>query len=166
MIVRWSPLDRPDAIEILERLEQVLQSWRGTPWLEGQRCKGERGGVDCRYFVAGVLDELYGVDHARALPRVANDIGVNDARAGARAVEAMMALYPHTINRSGLAEPGDILIARRGMGPGHALIVGPRPNVAWHAMRGIGVTTIGPGRLSNLVMRIYRMSRKESWTPK
>lgn len=135
--------------------------------MAGQCCKGPRGGVDCVRFVAGVMDELFGLNEAGSLERAPQDIGMHNPRAAALIAAGMVSRYPHSINRSGVVEPGDVIVSRVGRGPSHVLIVGPRQGTAWHAVQGAGVTMVGLGHLGNgavgIALRTYRVTGKEQW---
>ncbi len=138
----WQPGDP----QLAARLRVILESWRDTPWVAGQCCKGV--GVDCVRFVAAVLDELCGTSHARTLPRLPQDLGVHDAFGAAEAAVSMVRKYPHEdVRRDGIVRPADVIAVTLHIGLTHTLIVGPDPSVAWHAVSPIGVTPVGLGHL-------------------
>ena len=52
----WAPSSR--GAEFVDRLNEELESWRGTPYAQGQRCKG--AGVDCVRFACAIMDVVFG----------------------------------------------------------------------------------------------------------
>ena len=144
------------------RLNQILQSWKGTPWGAGQCCRGK--GVDCRYFVMGVLDELYGITDPLP-PRLSQDTSKNNRTLAIAAVTQISKRYPCTMNSGDELEPGDVIIARSPDAAAetlqHALIIGVgEPVPIWNASSGgVGYTS-----LSNwIVTASFKTLNKETW---
>jgi hypothetical protein len=68
--------------------------------------------------------------------------------------------------RDGSLEPGDwVVTGPAGGGPGHAMVVGPRPNTLWHCNRGPGVCWTGIGLAMNdqAIHRVYRFLDRNRW---
>lgn len=129
--LKWSPWPYEPATA--ERLERILLSWEGTPYRVGSCQKGV--GVYCTAFVAAVLDELYRRPPT-PLPDLPNDIAFHNREGAIAGLRYFLRRYPvcWRIENGQPVEPGDILITGpQGGGPGHAMIVGTRPNTAWHA---------------------------------
>ncbi|TRZ51606.1 MAG: hypothetical protein D4S01_04415 [Dehalococcoidia bacterium] len=108
---------------IESRMQKILDSWEGTPHMDGQQAKGM--GVDCVRFVAAVLDELIGTKTPiKHLPSDTAFHQRDKAVAGMRLFIKQFDGY-----RIGPDEPlqaGDVLVTGpRSGGPGHAMIVGP-----------------------------------------
>jgi len=141
MRLRWQPLE-PRLARVGDRLAGVLESWEHTPYNTKFADKGV--GVYCSAFVSRVLDELY-LQPPIELLRIPNDVSFHD-RAGANAgLRWFLREYPAATRlQSDFIEPGDVLIVGpTGGGPGHAMIVGPRPNTLWHATGTAGVHYTG-----------------------
>ncbi len=146
-------------------LDAVLRSWLGTPFAAGQACKGR--GADCRYFVVGVLDELYGVTVPRPR-RLPLDVGWNNLPGRLAALREFTGRYPLRPIHVGREpfEAGDVLVVcRPGRDPArahHAAILGPGdPLPLWHAgMAGVSYTSLAPYRVGHG----FRPLNKESWS--
>lgn len=139
-----------------ERLATILEKWRGTPYMAGQQCLG--AGVDCVRFVAAVLDELY---HRAPVPiaTLPPDAALHSREGAIAGMKRIRELYmPNDAIEDGSIEPGDVLVTGpRNGGPGHAMIVGPRPSELWHAA-GDAVHMSGLGFAGETkVFRVYRM---------
>jgi cell wall-associated NlpC family hydrolase len=151
-------------------LERVLEEWRWTPYSGGNAVKGE--GVDCRYLLVRVLDELYGMPE-RALPdRLHPHTATHDRRGAYISVGELVRRYPcRAIRHPALddLEPGDVVVTRRHgeqtprAHPAHCLIVGPRRGELWHADSHVGVCTTSWGVWERDVIRGWRMLEKETW---
>ena len=144
-------------------LEYVLESWRDTPYMAGQRCK--KGGVDCVRFVCAVLDEITGTDHS--VVTLPQDAALHARREAIRAMSRIRHLYSAATIRGLVVEPGDVIVMApaRG-GPSHAAIVGPRLNTVWHATPGGVAQTSCEGILGCdfELNRIYRLKdRRTPW---
>lgn len=167
--VSWRPLQGFDGASLSqERLGVVLESWLETPYRPGGRQRGPHGGVDCVRFVCEVLDELYGVPRSN-LPTLPNDYAMHQRAGAVAAMRFILRLYePNEPVNDGALEPGDVVVAAQlGGGPGHALIVGARPNEIWHAI-GRRVQKTGIGILSGdysewKFVAAYRVSDKARW---
>lgn len=154
-MIRWeqgSPLP-----VIRERLEPVLEAWRGTPWAEGQRVRGVAS--MCFGFVCGVLDELFG----RRIPDelVPLDAEMRTRRGALAAMLRVRRFYrPNVVVLDRVVWPGDVVV----MGPdgraSHAAIVGLNQDELWETTRG---SQVGPTHFAALgarrdrVVRVYRM---------
>jgi cell wall-associated NlpC family hydrolase len=147
------------------RLDAVLHSWDRTPFAAGQCCKGR--GADCRYFVVGVLDELYGVTAPRP-KRLPLDTGWNNHPSRIAALREFTGRYPCRPLHPGREpyEPGDVLVVCRPGGPTehahHAAIVGVgEPVPLWHAGNGgVAFTSLVAYRVGHA----FRLLNKESWS--
>lgn len=113
----------------MSRLEAVLQSWAGTPYMHGQQCKG--AGVDCVRFVFAVLDELLGV--TTPVVTLPPDVCVHAPEKAEEHVERLRACYDCAEVPLDAIEPGDVVVSGpvKG-GPGHVFIMG-EGRVLWHA---------------------------------
>lgn len=164
--MQWQPLQQPEAAAITARLSFVLESWRGVPWIPGGYTR--EIGVDCVRFVACVLDDLGHTAIAPTLPRLAQDIGKHQPDAAALAADEMVRQWPHEFLRGEEVEPGDVIVTAGGKGgPAHALIVGLRPNTAWHCAPRSGVCCVGLGHIGmdalGRAVRIWRPLNKQNW---
>lgn len=145
-----------------DRIESVLEGWRGTPYMRGQSCRGV--GVDCVRLVAAALAELEGVP-VPELPRLPQDVGWHDqaiADKGARAL--VRAFWPAEQIVSRHVEPGDIVEVSPADGGGsHVFIVGGKVGL-WHAHYPRVMRTgmsVGPGFKIHRVWRLR--GRAERW---
>ena len=160
----WTPYSDDDPALATARLEEILLSWRGTPYREGQQCKGY--GADCVRFVCAVLDELDG-DY-RKFKTLPSDASLHSPESARASMKQIMKIFmPHLPVKDNTAEPGDILITgpKRG-GPGHAMIVGFRRNTLWEAtsprIHQVGWSL--KGNLHNKLFRVLRMTdRSKRW---
>jgi cell wall-associated NlpC family hydrolase len=116
-----------DAVTV--RLESLLHSWLGTPFLAGKNVRGR--GVDCVHFVASIYDALLGTEYRHEnLPQDASFHNKSKAEAGLR---KFCRMYPSTTVKGDVAQPGDTIIcgpAGENGGPGHGMIVGKHQ--LWH----------------------------------
>lgn len=165
--ISWQPLPA-ELRGVEERLAEALESWRDTPYAPGGQQKGPQGGVDCVRFVCGVLDELYGFRRS-AVPELPNDVAMHSHKTAISAMRFLRRLYaPNSEVLDGRLEPGDIVVAAMlGAGPGHALIVGARPNTIWHATgRRVQVAGVGmfqAGYSDWRYVTAYRPMDKHLW---
>ena len=162
----WKPLQQPEADAISARLSFVLESWRGVRWKPGGYLR--MPGVDCVRFVACVLDDLEHTSIAPTLPQLAQDIGKHQPDAAAIAADEMVRSWAPEFLRGDEVEPGDVIVTAGGKGgPAHALIVGPRPNTAWHCVPRSGVCCVGLGHIGmdaiGRALRIWRPLNKAVW---
>lgn len=149
---------------MLARIDEVVRSWAGTPYMSGQQVKGPDGAVDCVRFGCGVLDELYG--RRRELPRnLPLDTAFHDREAAMAGMRRLLRLYPELERVEErddegrlIVEPSDVLATgpKHG-GPGHLVLVGVRPNTCWEASHP-RVREIGVG-LDPRVMHVFRVYR-------
>lgn len=165
----WKPIRHPEldfglVQKITDRLESVLQSWRGTPYSLGQQCKGVA--VDCVRFVCAVLDEMYQQPY-QTIDRLPDDIAFHSRERAIDAFRMIMRLYPdHTSVKTDEVEPGDVLICgSKSGGPGHAMIAGTRQSILWHSnshevvQTGLAFPQAGMYHLH----RVLRANDKRKW---
>jgi len=142
---------------IRQKLEGVINSWKGTPYAPGQQAKGI--GVDCVRFVTGIMDEMSNTTHDyTTLPP--DSYLHNPARSHA-AVRQIIKLYaPFQKVIDGNIQPGDVLVVgpRQG-GPGHAYIVGCYDNELWDATGpGVKKTSYAGALMNGMILhRAYRV---------
>lgn len=150
------------------RIDEVLRSWNGTPYMSGQQLKGEA--VDCVHFGAAVADELYGW-HNDLPDNIALDACSHDAEESWRQVRKLLAVYPQLgpvrPREDGLydVEPGDLVVVGPASGgPGHLMVVGARPNTMWEAdkpaVREVGIQHDPQTRH---VKHVYRFADRWRW---
>jgi cell wall-associated NlpC family hydrolase len=144
-------------------LDRVLRSWAGTPWRAGQCCKGSHGGVDCFFFLVGVLDELHGITAPRP-PRLPQDTSINNRPLATAALKRGLARYPcTTLSEEAILQPGDVAIVRKpSVHPDtlqHGMIVGADRQL-WHSCtQGVCFTS-----MAGWVRReAYRLTDREKW---
>ena len=149
------------------RLGAVLESWRGTPYMSGQRCKGV--GVDCVRFVIAVFDEMNGTD--TPVKTVPGDVAQHAPEVARAALELLLRSFDCSRVREPYLEPGDVIVTGPNAGgPGHAMIVGAERRMCWHAAPATGVcsTSLGIiGMLDQKVFAAYRMTSRKwgaSWS--
>jgi cell wall-associated NlpC family hydrolase len=155
----WQPLESTGA---MDRLEQVLRSWEGTPYVGGQCRKGV--GVYCTAFVAAVLDELYRRP-ATPLPNLPIDIAFHRREGAMAGLRHFLRAYPNWSKvEDDTLEPGDVLVTGPiGGGPGHAMIAGGRRHTIWHAS-GSKVTWSGMAISGQYRLHaVYRLLDKDTW---
>lgn len=142
-----------------ERLMQVIHSWEGTPWIDGQQLRGR--GVDCVRFVVGVLDELYRYDKP-PVPVLPQHLGLHNRSDAIKATHAIASRYPHVVVTE--PEPGDIVVVNIGEqgGPGHVAIFGDPPRLVWHAVSKVGVCFSSASSITR-IYKIWRPLEKELW---
>lgn len=139
------------------KLQGILESWKGTPYMEGARSKGV--GVDCVRFVVSVFDELAGTStDITTLPR---DAHLHAAALSRAAMHQILTLFtPTTPVYDRALLPGDVLVTGPpGGGPGHAMIVGYETNTLWEASRdGVLKTSFAAASTNNrIIFRIIRI---------
>lgn len=132
----WSPLDIPNGLLVEARLQGLLQSWERTPYAAGQQVP--RAGVDCIRFVTAILDGLNQFQGS-PLDVVPSDAAMHSREGAVRTIWSFCRAYGLKSHSGPETQPGDVvLVAFRGGGPGHAMIVGPKPNTLWHvSTRGV-----------------------------
>lgn len=145
--LRWTPLAIEDILrvgcasmrdDVLQRMNDVLESWQGTPYGSGQRARGQL--ADCVGFVFGAIDDLDGRERARA-PSMPPDSALHDPETSGAALRALRALYEPVIAVSGGGvQPFDIIVVGPSLGgPSHVMLVGTKPGHLWHCTQGAGV---------------------------
>lgn len=157
-LLEWSPV----SARITDRAKEVLESWRGTPYMPGQQCKG--GGVDCVRFVCGVLDEFRG-DVPQGVESLPQDICLHNKAGAIAGMKRIMERYSPVISIDRIIEPLDVVVVGPANGgPGHALIAGYQPNTLWHSIgRGVQVTGLGLNQRLSRLFKIYRMAERDRW---
>jgi cell wall-associated NlpC family hydrolase len=154
----WVPWNNEKAVN---RLQTVLESWKGTPYRPGQQAKGF--GVDCVRFVTGVLDELRGT--STPIKRLPPALSLHNSQMATAALHEIISAFPSDVlEDTETVEPGDIIVCRIGHdgGPGHVYIVGGRPYEIWHSMEVCGVTQSGLASVKYL-LRCWRYKERELW---
>lgn len=155
-----------EGARISKRITDICESWMGTPYMKGQRCKGT--GVDCVQFMCGVLDELHNRPlGSTEIDRLSPDTGANDHNGifGERILLQIMKLNPVEKLGAFCLQPGDILICKlgKGGGGGHAMVVGGNKNILYHACNGERqVTRRGFGSVSH-GLHAYRFKNRADW---
>ena len=168
----WRPMfgdqDDPAVLamgqRIMRRLGEILERWEGTPYRVGQSVAGV--GVDCDHLVCAVLDELY-EQELPPLPRLAPNTAIHSKTSALRAMHHILPRYPARRRvRDSVLEPGDVLITGpQGGGPGHAMLVGHRPNELWHCTRPMVCRTgFGLVATHQRVFGIYRLGDRARWS--
>jgi len=157
----WQPLPQK---EVGERLQGILNSWTGTPYMLGQKTKGR--GVDCVHFLTAVLDEMYGFARP-PIDKLNGDRCLHSPESTRAAMRKLLGIYSPNRRITGLSiEPGDIIVTGpKGGGPGHAMIVSNIPNVLWHASAH-GVCSAGSAYdpSKQTLFKTYRLLDKHRWT--
>ncbi len=172
----WRPVQH-DALTAVEsagvsvRIHEVLESWVGTPYMEGQGVRGVA--TDCVRAVAGVLNDLFGYVRA-PLERLPQDVALHAPDTARAALRRFLAIYqPHRrLERGEPVEAGDVLVAGYN-GPGHALIAGASQWSLYHATEFAGFHRAGrsafapaaDGRPLQL-FAVYRIGDKHKWASK
>ena len=157
----WLPLDR----SVEARLSNVLQSWKGTPYMRGQKVKGIA--VDCVRFVCGVLDEMYRrpFEDFRDLP---SDACMENPKGAVKVMLTVLRRYDHikvdTLNGLKI-EPGDVILVGTDEGPGHAMIAGTKHNQVWHCngKKVVFSPLSFSGKGMDKLFAVYRPQGKDQW---
>lgn len=151
-----------------ERVDEILTSWSGTPYMALQARKGRGGGIDCVRFVCCAADELYGFSRGpvESLPP---DQALHDRKGAIEAMRAICRRYEplDDATESAYIEPGDIFVVGPiGGGPGHAMIVGGYRGHIWECLQDGGVRRSGMPLLGEHteLFRIYRVKDKHLWS--
>lgn len=167
----WRTIDK----SVEARLEAILRSWEGTPYLPGQQ--KERVGVDCVRFVCAVLDDVRGTPRT-PIETLPQDAAMHNRTSAILAMKKINALYRPNVQAFSrldtpleevVVEPGDVVVcAPEGGGPGHVMLAGARPYELWESS-GTGVRRVGLGGL--LLDRgqwrlhyVYRITNKQEWS--
>lgn len=122
-----------DASRSLRLLTAELESWAGTPWIEGQSCKGRHGGVDCVRLVDAVLCSVHDAP-ATNLPRFPPDSALHSPKAFGLVAREWFKKFPARRVPPSLAIPGSVLLVSQTKRPTHVAIVDMLGRV-WHAPR-------------------------------
>lgn len=154
--IEWEPID-PD---VMGRLEACLQRWSGTPYREMHQAA--RVGVDCVRFVCAVADQMSGKP-PMAVDKVPSDRSLHDALGAMRAMRSLLRRYGARRVSSSTVQPGDVVIVGpKDGGPGHAMILGTKPNQVWQSSKpAVHYTGFGPQPGAELFFGIFRVDKKE-----
>lgn len=143
--------------EQLQRFEQFIEQWEGTPYLSGQCMAGPAGGVDCLRYVDQGLQAIKGVSLV-PLPREAQDAAFHDRRVVV--FIGLLMMKRHGLKTIGIRPPfkvADILCVRTKTptplkpenraekNPHHIMLVGPGGIRVWHAGPSQQVSWMGLG---------------------
>lgn len=158
----WKPAERYATGRPMERLQESIDRWIGTPYMENQKARGPGGGVDCVRFVEGVLEDLYDLKITPRRILVAQDASVHDRRSVTQVAQELARRYPHQVQRRDIVHPGDVVICKVGKGPGHSVIIGPKPYHCYQALPTAGVQQGGVGSLVDIA-RVIHMHEKDRW---
>lgn len=165
----WRPIQDPaidprDAADVQLRLGRILRRWEGTPYMEGQRRCGVA--TDCRGFVLGVYDEMFGFERPEAFVVFPQDGAMHNRAESKRIADLVTSMYGAERVRDRTLEPGDAVLMAGGgeAGPGHMLIVGVEENHVWHAGRArVTRTGIGFDRIHQRIVAVYRVAERSAW---
>lgn len=166
----WEPLSvpglsAPEHSKILGRLEAELESWNGTPFIQGLEMKGL--GVDCVHFICAVLDVMYRQKRSVEIPRARYDAAMRPG-GNQDVISTIRHMYPaHEIIKDRRLQPGDIALTgpSGSLAAGHVVIAGPRENTFWHA-QGRGVKVSGLNVLNTVYdveIAAFRATNKRAW---
>ena len=164
----WEPLPA-NLGNAQERLGSALETWKGTPYLSGQRRRGIGG--DCIGDIFGVIDDTDGRPRAQN-PKLPADTSLHDRKSAYRAVVAIRRLYApaervRRVEGKLIVQPGDLLVVGTSDGgPGHLMMVGVRKNTVWHATRsnaGFDMTGWALGDGFERLFAVYRLQDRERW---
>lgn len=129
---------RTDKITSIEYAEH-LETWRGVPYRDGGY---DHRGIDCVRFVVRIIDWLHGYDSMMMEdpPKLPKQIALHDPEKADNVVAWLRRRWANTcIWRSSFdapldVQPGDLVIVKNQVHPGHALIAGPRRCELWHSL--------------------------------
>lgn len=158
----WRPLDFQGAQAVSERALDILEGWEGTPYISGQdRCQT---GADCIGFGFRVIDELYRREPL-CRPKLPPDTAMHNRIEAARTMHRLRKLYATTERvRTPYLQPLDlIVVGPKGGGPGHLILVGPRRNTLWQAIKPEVCWTGWALPDEWRIFRIYRFQDRERW---
>ncbi len=136
--IKHPGIDRETVLALEAKLHEIQLSWAETQYLAGQNVRGsDQGcGVDCIRFTASCLDEPSGSKHSDEIPRLPQDIGMHKPESARAIMRQLIRMFGLKSVDDGRAEPFDIImVGQAGAGPGHAQIVGAKPNTIWEAVR-------------------------------
>ena len=158
----WQAPQFEGSENFLARLHVILRSWDGTPYMAGQQMKG--AGVDCVRFVCGVLDEMLR-QPSTGVESLPPDTAMNNRRGAVDLMRAIRRRYPNSagVPAGQPVQPLDIIVVGHLTGgPGHAILVGDRPNTLWQAgTLGVYFTGLGLHADWQHVFRVYRFTNRE-----
>ena len=147
--------------KLLDRFQDILESWEDTPYMDGQQAKGV--GVDCVHFVSAVLDELEGIKIP--LDKIPQDACFHDKEKCSMAFRKFMRVYGAVNIGNYNVQPGDVIICGPSNGgPGQAVSVGPH-GFMWHcdgyrvSKRGCEFFNLG----EYVFKTVLRSKRRSNW---
>lgn len=143
-----------------DRLDDILESWLETPYMQGQSTRGR--GVDCVRFVDCVLSEWFRVSY-KPLPRLSTDSGIHSRaafRVMRRCLHDRFPYRAHRFDRGVEHLRGDVLAVSSNEQPHHIAIVGSDGVRCYHAsMRGVVRTSVAGLLAAFQPVRLYRLTR-------
>ncbi len=160
---KWNPLPE-ELTPLYKKLQELFDSWRFTPYLEGSCAIQE--GVDCvRWICYGIVDQLFG--YKRIInAKLPSDACFHSPKHCFAAMKILKESYDPLIRVPySELQPGDLLVSGplHG-GPGHLMMVGPRPNTIWHTSIICGVTMTGMlPPFGYRFFRAWRFAERSKW---
>lgn len=154
---KWRPLDP----ETEQRLSDVLELWRGTPYSEN--AYAPQVGVSCARFVCAIGDHMFRRPPT-GLRFIPSDQSLHAPDSARAAMRLLMRRYGARRVKDGFLEPGDIPVSGPlDGGPGHAQIVGTSPNRIWQAAAPhVWPTGFGPQPGAEVFFGVLRVP-KANW---
>lgn len=170
MRLKWKPFDSDSPLKKEEeRLESILQSWKGTPYLQQSMSPGV--GVDCVRFACCALDAAYGIERVPTKFYPA-DQSMHNRKSAMSAMKWIIKRYEpnHRVDfLNEPIEPFDLVVSGPiNGGPGHAMIAGVMKPQLWHIpgrrRRVTARSTSFKGDKLFKVFAVFRCSdREEKW---
>lgn len=165
----WSPLQagtEQQNEEITNKLMSLFLAWEGTPYMSGNQRIGQ--GVDCVRWVSTILDTMYG-QPPQNIVTLPSDGSFHNRKGAMRTMLKIKRTYSHCkVIKDQPLQPGDlVVVGSPGGGPGHAMLVGTKPNTLWHCTPNNGVTRTGWALVCGCqkIFRVYRAKdRGKLWT--
>lgn len=138
-VVRTEPIT-------LDEYAAELESWRNTRYVDSGDSKR---GIDCLRFMVRITDWLHGWDYHKLppAPKKPPQTSIHDPKTAFRVVQWTRKRYaPNSIiweNNQQIDQqdlwPGDIIVVRNQLHPGHAVVGGVRHNTCWHSLPDISL---------------------------
>lgn len=157
----WYP-ERPYS----EKVDAVLDSWIGTPYLGKHRIKAM--GVDCYQIVAAFLDEMFGqAPGFTKLPSLSSSVARHRPDLARNAIKILRNAHQGSIRvTDGIIQPGDVLVVKSNLEvdshlhEGHTMIATSTPWSVVHAVEPrVCRTTCDYWD----IVRIYRAKGRAQW---